>query len=141
MRLRDLDARFVDRVTATSSHNMDGDSVVGAQGVRFQCPSCGAGLEAVVDHERTRGGRARRYLVGAHYIEVLFNNPQGAPLPPADAGPRVPKTGEHPRWRIVSGSTLDDLTLDPSINCDLPSEDGTPSICKFHGYVKNGNAE
>ncbi len=48
-------------------------------------------------------------------------------------------------WK-KSGSTLDDITIEPSINCDVPhqghDEDGKPkvypSLCKFHGWVKNG---
>ncbi len=141
MRLRDLDARFVDRVTTAGSHfRMESDSVVGAQGIMFQCPSCGAGLPREIDSERTVGGHARRYIVGAHYIQVLFANPQGVEPAPADAGVTGADHTSHPRWQIESGSSLDDLTLSPSINCDIPSKDGTPSICKFHGYVKNGEA-
>jgi hypothetical protein len=40
-----------------------------------------------------------------------------------------------------TGATLDDLTLAPSINCDVPLPDGTPSSCKFHGWVRGGHVE
>lgn len=38
-----------------------------------------------------------------------------------------------------AGTTLTDITIAPSINCDVPDpESGTPSSCKFHGWVRNG---
>lgn len=33
-----------------------------------------------------------------------------------------------------SGNTVDDITITPSINCDV----GPESSCKFHGWVTNG---
>lgn len=78
-------------------------------------------------------------MVGAHYIEVLFRNPRGSEPAPPDAGV-VGSDGSHPRWELVSGDGLHDLTLAPSINCDIPNKDGTPSSCKFHGHVKHGEA-
>jgi hypothetical protein len=136
MRLRDLDARFLYDVQPMSSRMSDSASVDGMQGVQFQCPSCGAGKE--------RGEEdGRRFIRGAHYIQVLFANPRNVAPAPADAG-CDDSHGGHPRWMIESGSTLDDLTLSPSINCDIPWKDAQgvehPSACKFHGYVKNGDA-
>jgi hypothetical protein len=124
MRLRDLDASLIPRT--------DSESLVGAQGIMFQCPKCGQGLE--------RGEEdGRRFIVGAHYILVFFANPIGANPAPANASLR--KNGKpNPRWTITSGTTLDDLTLSPSINCDIPDEEtGEPSTCKFHGFVTNGD--
>jgi hypothetical protein len=40
-----------------------------------------------------------------------------------------------------TGSTLDDLTFSPSINCDVVYPDGHLSECKFHGWVRNGGVE
>ena len=40
-------------------------------------------------------------------------------------------------WK-KTGSTIEDITIEPSINCDVPDPDGTPSDCKFHGWVKSG---
>jgi hypothetical protein len=42
-----------------------------------------------------------------------------------------------------TGSTIEDITISPSINCDVPGKDpetgeAIPSDCKFHGWVKNG---
>lgn len=33
-----------------------------------------------------------------------------------------------------AGETVDDITITPSINCDV----GPDSSCKFHGWVTNG---
>lgn len=138
MRLRDLDARFVTNVTATTMLRLEQHGLNAVQGVLFRCPSCGAGLTPVDDHEHSR-----RFLVGVHSILVLFSNPRGIEPAPADAGPGL-EGGRHPRWTIEAGSTIDDLTLSPSINCDIPWKDAEgvqhESSCKFHGYVKNGEA-
>lgn len=140
MRLRDLDARFVDDVSATGSHMMqEHDRVDGAQGIMFRCPRCADGKPIESDSERP----GRRYVVGAHYIEVLFANPRGVAAAPTDAGVGN-GSGGRPRWQIESGSTFDDLTLTPSINCDIPWKDEHgvehESGCKFHGYIRNGDA-
>jgi len=141
MRLRDLDAHFVFAATKTGCRFLHGESVGGAQGVIFQCPKCAEGKEVVVDHERETGGQPRRFVVGAHYIRVFFSNPSGE-IAPADADLRDDGT-PNPRW-TMEGTTLDGLSLTPSINCDIPwkDKDGVEheSSCKFHGYVKNGDA-
>lgn len=129
MRLRDLDARFFGETTGITSRDLD--SIDGAQGVLFQCPSCAVGKE--------RGEEdGRRFVRGAHYIRICFSNPRGA-APASDA-----YAGGNPRWELVSGSSLDDLTLSSSINCDIPwkDKDGVEhsSFCKFHGWVKGGDA-
>ena len=36
-------------------------------------------------------------------------------------------------WTKVSGSSIADITINPSINCDVDN-----SGCKFHGWVKEG---
>lgn len=140
MRLRDLDAAFLDQVSVIGSRRLASESVDGAQGVLFQCPSCAAGKDVVADLER----EGRRYVVGAHSIQVLFSNPRGVEPAPADAGVTGADHTSHPRWQIEGGTSLDDLTLSPSINCDIPWTDDAgvehPSVCKFHGYVKNGEA-
>lgn len=130
MRLRDLNASFFGQTTDTTSRDLP--SIEGAQGLMFQCPSCGAGLE--------RGEEdGRRFIIGAHHIRICFSSPRGAPVASNAFA------GNGHRWKIESGSTLDDLTLSPSINCDIPWKNPDtgveyPSSCKFHGWVKNGDA-
>jgi hypothetical protein len=122
MRLRDLDVRFVFDVTRTGARLSQADTVDGAQGVMFQCPACAVGKER--GQEDGRG-----FICGAHYIRVLFSNPRGVAAAP-------PEADENPRWEM-SGSSIDDLTLSPSINLDVPGqEDG----CRWHGFVRNGDA-
>lgn len=104
------------------------------QGVQFQCPSCGAGLERGEEE-------GRRFLRGAHYILVLFSNPRGVEPAPPDAFLRGDGS-PNPQWSMT-GTSLDDLSTTPSINCDIPwkDKDGVehPSSCKFHGYITNGD--
>lgn len=40
-------------------------------------------------------------------------------------------------WHVVAGTTVDDITLEPSINCDV-HVNGQPSDCKFHGWIRGG---
>lgn len=47
-----------------------------------------------------------------HGIVVWFTNPRGTPPAPAEVRPTY-------RWTIAGGTSLDDLSLTPSINCDL----------------------
>ena len=63
-----------------------------------------------------------------HSIKVYFAN-RGV-----DPG-RKP----FPRWK-ASGNTIDDLTLEPSIwiNKDLPLE--IKDACRWHGWIKKGEA-
>jgi hypothetical protein len=129
VRLRDLDGRFFGETTGNTSR--DRETLEGAQGVLFQCPTCAIGKE--------RGEEdGRRFVRGAHYIRICFSNPRGAPVASDEFA------CGNPRWEIVSGTSLDDLTLSPSINCDIPwkDKDGVehPSWCKFHGYVRAGDA-
>lgn len=129
MRLRDLDATFIGQATENGYTRQDG--IEGAQGLMFQCPSCGAGKE--------RGEEdGRRFIRGAHYIRVCFSNPRNAPV----AGDVV--AGGKPPWELVSGTSLDDVTVSPSINCDIPWQDeqgvSHESSCKFHGFVREGDA-
>lgn len=133
MRLRELDAQWIcdaNESTQTYGRRTDG-TVEKAQGILFQCPKCSEGKERGQDE---RGG----FVVGAHYISVCFSNPRGALVAPDVIA------GGKPRWEIVSGTTLDDITLSPSINCDIPwkDKDGVthPSSCKFYGYIRNGDA-
>jgi hypothetical protein len=118
MRLRDLDACFVGGFTAPHSYRRL-DSMEGAQGLLFQCPQCAQGKERAED-----GG-----FVGAHYVLIWFRSPRGSVEVPESAQPAPA------RW-TVSGDSLDNLTLDPSVN--LVKKD--PSECGWHGWVKKGEA-
>lgn len=119
MRLRDLDARFVDQASARGYFIRESDAVEGAQGVLFQCPSCGVGKPHGCDGHRN-------YIEGDHYILVFFANPCGAPVAP-------PEADKNPRW-TMSGTTLDNLTLAPSVDCTKGGG------CSFHGCVTGGTA-
>lgn len=128
MKLRDLGAEFWAKATETG-YVRQGDQLAGAQGILFQCPSCAVGKERGEEN-------GRRFIRGAHSLRIPFANPRGAPPAPRSYG--------KARWRIVKGTGLDDLTLSPSINADIPWRDQNgvehPSVCKFHGYVRNGDA-
>jgi hypothetical protein len=92
-----------------------------------------------------------------HSVLVYFAaHPGGAPVSPP-SGP--PNTISHTRWQ-VSGTTLADLTISPSINLDITydgcsicfSRDNpcpfhpqaprkpVPPGCRWHGWVQNGDA-
>lgn len=47
-----------------------------------------------------------------------------------------------PRWQLVSGTSIENLTIAPSINLDVldPVTHKHPD-CKWHGYIVNGIAE
>lgn len=77
-----------------------------AHGIRFICPKSFA----------AHGGMA-----GAHSVQVYF---AGSPVPNHIG---VNKNGDAVRWN-VSGTSLDDLSLSPSIQ----EQD---SICGWHGFV------
>ena len=77
-----------------------------AHGIRFICPKSFA----------VHGGK-----VGAHSVQIYF---AGSPVP-AHVG--VNKEGNAVRWNVL-GSSLDDLSLSPSIQ----EQD---SICGWHGFV------
>ena len=118
MRLRELDATFVADVDPATLSSRRQQEIDGAQGVLFQCPKCAAGKPPAPD-----GG-----VQGAHYVLVCFANPRNAPVAPAEYDP-------NPRWQM-SGTSLDDLTLSPSVNLDVPGATG----CRWHGFVTNGDA-
>jgi hypothetical protein len=52
---------------------------------------------------------------GAHYVLIWFANPQNAPVAGTEAD-----SEPHHRWTF-GGSSIDDLTLSPSVNLDIPS--------------------
>jgi hypothetical protein len=110
MKLRALDACFVANATEESFHEQEG--IDGAQGVMFVCPLC-----------------------KSHSVLCWFKNPRNATAVP-------PKMEPGPgRWD-ASGTGIDDLTLNPSVNLDVhPTvpDDGLKP-CRWHGWVKNGEA-
>lgn len=79
------------------------ESFKDAQGIMFLCPHC----------FRKNGGP-----VGTHRVLVWFEG-RGAP----------PEYTPAPRWQ-VSGSSMDDLTIKPSIRVN---------DC-WHGFITNGEA-
>lgn len=128
MKLRDLDAWLFGNCEDKKRSFRRQESIVGAQGVMFQCPKCGEGKERGFED-------GRGHIKGAHYIQVCFANPQGAPVASV-------VFDKNARWQM-EGTSLDDLTLSPSINCDIAWRDDKgvehESSCKFHGFVKNGD--
>jgi hypothetical protein len=131
LKLRDLDAQLIGNARDGAFTRFDTAILTdGVQGVLFQCPKCAAGMD-VVEHEGRRG------FAGAHYIAIWFANPCNTPVAPQDAD-----APPHHRW-IVSGTSLDDLTLSPSVNLDVVGGgDGSihMDICRWHGWVTNGGA-
>jgi hypothetical protein len=69
VRLRDLDGRFIYDADVEKGYSQsDSDSVEGAQGVVFQCPSCGVGKRAV-------SRRMARFLRGRALHPRVLRNP------------------------------------------------------------------
>lgn len=129
MKLTELDAMWCYQSSATGARVRREGDITGAQGVMFQCPVCG------FDKPQGVSTPGRHFIEGAHYIRVWFANPPSALVAGPDVDPATPA-----RWTVASGTTLDSLTLVPSINCDIPDRrTGEPSTCKFHGYVTQGN--
>lgn len=66
--------------------------------------------------------------IGTHSVMVTF----AGRVVPDDAGSRS-ADGKPTRWTVVSGSSIDDLVLSPSIllNSSSPPEQG----CHWHGFV------
>jgi hypothetical protein len=67
-----------------------------------------------------------------HYILIYFSNPINAPIATAECD-------QNPRW-LRNGDTLDTLTLSPSINLDTANLPADYTGCRWHGFVKNGDA-
>ncbi len=83
-----------------------------------------------VDERHADGVLFECPLCGAHSVLVWF------------AGRNIPSDLRPlPRWHH-SGSSLQDLTITPSINLDVISRDKPhdKSDCKWHGFVTNGCA-
>lgn len=91
----------------------DVDILTEADHIMFLCPLC---------FEKNGGS------IGTHSVMVSF---AGRNIPD-DVGSRD-STGKPSRWTIVSGTSLDDLVLSPSILLDAsrPPEQG----CHWHGFV------
>lgn len=130
-----FEAHFIHRAQSNGSYYdcnpYEGEDPVefkDAQGLRLWCP-CG------ID-ERDKDGNLRYPLDLSlnkgrpHGCLIMFRNPPSGILPPPNFGPMSRYGKNHPRWTIVSGSGLVDLTLTPSIDVGNPS-------C-WHGYIKNG---
>ena len=82
-----------------------------AQGIEFDCPKC------------RDPNRAHRIQVAFHGRGVLEHH-----------GSRN-KDGKPTRWHVVGGSSFDDLSLSPSIDC-TPSD---PNC--WHGHITAGEAK
>jgi hypothetical protein len=127
--LKELEAVFLRRevcqemIETTDSTKM-GDRVymvevatlAEADGVEFLCPLCFA---------KNKG------KVGTHVVICWF---VGKVPDDADPGPG--------RW-TPEGTGIDDLTLSPSVNLDIHTPEyykEHPKACRWHGWVKNGDA-
>ena len=103
--LRDLDAELIQFAGAGRMHTTI--DLATAQGVMFLCPQCFA----------RNGGE-----VGTHSVICWFR----------DRGVSAEASPGPGRWS-VSGNSLDDLTLAPSVHLSGPG-------CGWHGWVRNGDA-
>lgn len=114
------DAKFYGRVgEGGEGYSWYLTSIEGAQGVQLWCP-CGYGKPEYP----LKGGRP-------HAIKVPFANPRNALELPANHGPisTHDPAGPRPRWQM-SGTSLEDLTLSPSIAVGKPE-------C-WHGFITKG---
>jgi hypothetical protein len=115
----------------SESYRLQGATIEGAQGLFLWCP-CGYGKVDVKGKERypldlsLNKGRP-------HGVLVPFANPRNAPTLPPEHGPH--SRGDksvHPRWHM-EGSSLEDLTLTPSIAVGDPE-------C-WHGFITSGEVK
>lgn len=88
------------------------ETLAEADGIWFLCPKCFA----------ANGGP-----VGTHSVSVGFTGR----CPPGSYGQNL--EGQDVRWQVAAGTSLDDLSLTPSIQ--LLSENPTPAFCAWHGFV------
>jgi Family of unknown function (DUF6527) len=121
MRLTDpwFEAEFYGQCTDAGGFTLQGDKIEGAQGVMLWCP-CGFNDPK---YREPNGGRP-------HAIIVPFANPRNAPACPPNHGPQ--SRGDknlRPRWQM-SGSSLADLTVAPSVAVGDPE-------C-WHGFIQGG---
>lgn len=102
MRLRDLAPEFM---RTSGQKTMCACSFEAAQGLLFLCPAC---------FEKNGGEK------GTHTLLIWF---EGRDVPDAWRPP--------PRWQLVSGNSLDNLTVRPSIF--------VKTGCGWHGFITNGS--
>lgn len=120
MKLRDLEARLVRYESRPDGeYQIDVASLSEAQGVVFLCPLC---------YQHNDGS------VGTHGVAVTFTD-RGV----TDAQGSHGTNGNPTRWKVEGGTTLDDLTLSPSILLE-GGPHGAPDGCGWHGFVRNGEA-
>lgn len=97
------------------------------------------GMRDVDGLDGAQGVRLECPLGHGHWIVVWFNNPRGIGPAPANVTPVR-------RW-AASGSSIQDLSLSPSINLDNSCTPKCPQGlcpehgCRWHGWVTNGNAQ
>lgn len=107
MKLADLEPRFVTHEELGGHwYDVRVASLAAAHAVRFLCPAC---------YAKNNGP------VGTHGVMVTFHD-RGVP---DHLGSRS-RQGGPSRWR-VSGDSVENLTLTPSIDCEC-----------WHGHVTNG---
>jgi hypothetical protein len=102
-----------------------------SQGIFLWCP-CGYGLLDKDGKERYPLDLSLG-LGRPHGLLVPFANPPSGIVLPADYGPIGRDKKTHPRW-TVSGTSLEDLTISPSIAV------GENPEC-WHGYIQNGEVK
>lgn len=106
-----FEASFIGRAGNDGSYYCRKDiTFAEAQGLFLWCP-CGFGKPEFV-------------VARPHGVLIVFAD-RGAP---PNLGPFSRDNKTRPRWRVVGGTGLSDLTLDPSI---------AVADC-WHGYIKNG---
>lgn len=120
VRLEYLNGRFIGDYNRESKTYHELESMIGAQGVMFQCPKCAQGKPI------TESDEGYLCVPGAHYVICWFRNPKNARPVPDDIDPGP---GRWTAW----GDNIANLTLTPSIN--LPGKG-----CGWHAYVRDGIA-
>lgn len=125
-KLRDLNGQFIGGLDPINDTYHAVLTIEGAQGVMFQCPKCAQGKN-IIDQEPFEEGEEAfaRGVAGAHYVLCWFKNPcKARPVPEST----TPGPG---RW-VAWGTTIDDLTLTPSVFLKTG--------CAWHGFVRDGIA-
>jgi hypothetical protein len=108
-----FEAEFVGQHNDHGGFIRQGAAIEGSQALFLWCP-CAYGSQS--------GSRI-------HGLIVPFANPRNAPVPDGNFGIRARDGVTRPRW-TMSGSSLGDLTLSPSVDVGEPS-------C-WHGHITAG---
>lgn len=141
-----FNARFISNVAPDGRSYQYHGALAGAQGLMFWCP-CGYGRPEYPLHQQSGwpgvSGPVALLAVSRqpgprpHAVQMPFANPVGgAPPPPAAFGPGSAANpgGPRPRWQVVGGTGLGDLSLSPSNDV----RGGAGGASCWHGHITAG---